>query len=218
MFVFWLVSVLSALDPFRSLLKILDNLQNASDSNLKLLAETFLTHTLLRNDIARLVSPIFTILLAPTTARISIRHINIQNADLQRDMLAYDAHRLEDAKFKKIYAISSINGNVMYHVADESSTKPYKRKSFLFSKVGKKSTMGSGAINMTTSLTENSSVVTKKNKDFKNVEASPKMDPNAKNNVKLFINPLSSKEIYPDGLCGSYTKLNNELPCDPSKS
>lgn len=174
-----------------------------------------MTHSLLRNDIARIINPLFTILLSPATARISIRHINIHNADLQSEISAQDVQRLEDAKAKKIYAISSVNGNIMYHITDDANSKPAKRKSFLFSKAGKKTV---GVVNMTTSITENASIVTKKNKDFKNVEVSPNMERNAKSNVKLFINPLSSKEIYPNGLTGSYTKLElNELQCCPGK-
>lgn len=191
---------------YRSVLKILDNLQNKQKANVKLLSETFLTHSLLRNDISRIMNPLFTLLLSPATARISIRHINIHNADLQSEISAHDVQRLEDAKAKKIFAISSVNGNIMYHITDDVNSKPVKRKSFLFSKAGKKTT---GVINMTTSITENASVVTKKNKDFKNIDALSNMEHNAKTNVKLFINPLSSKEIYPNGLNGSYTKLEN---------
>lgn len=107
-----------------------------------------------------------------------------------------------------MYAVSSVNGNIMYHVTDSPSPKPPKKKWFLFSKAGKKYTQ---VVNMTTSLTENLNVVTKKNKDFKMQDVSPNLGRSAKNNVKLFINPLSSKEIYPNGINGSYTKLDPNM-------
>lgn len=192
------------------MLKILDNLHNKEKHNLKLLSESFVTHSLLRNDISRIMNPIFVLLLMPSTARISIRHINVHNADLQNKMNSQDMQKLEDAKAKKIYAISNINGNIMYHVTEDENLKPSKRKSFLFSKAGKKMT---GIVSTTASILENSSVVTKRTKDFKSMEAPPSLDGTSttttKSNVKLFINPLSSKEVYPNGVTGSYTKLES---------
>lgn len=186
-------------------MKILDNLHNKRKHNLKLLSESFVTHSLLRGDISRIINPIFSLLLMPNTSRISIRHINVHNADLQSKINSLDTQKLEDAKAKNIYAISNIDGNIMYHVAEDENSKPSKRKSFLFSKAGKKMT---GIVNTTAAILENSSVVTKKNRDFK-MEASPNLDRPSKSNVKLFINPLSSKEVYPNGIDGSYTKLES---------
>ncbi|KAJ8919768.1 hypothetical protein NQ315_006297 [Exocentrus adspersus] len=191
----------------RSLLKILDNLQNKENPHLQLLAETFLSHSLLHNDIPRVINPILLKLLTSNTARVSIRHVNIQDSDSQSEATSQDTNKLDDTKAKKVYAVSSINGNIMYHVTDGPSPKPPKKKWFTFSKTGKK--YSSSVINMTTSITEDSNIVTKKNKDFKAFNVSPKLDKSSKGNVKLIINPLSSKEVYPTGLDGSYSKLES---------
>lgn len=174
---------------------------------MQLLAETFLTHSLLHNDIPRIINPILLKLLASNTARVSIRHVNIQDSDTQSDVTSQDNNKMDDAQAKKIYAVSSVNGNIMYHVTDGPSPKPPKKKWFAFSKTGKK--YSSSVINMTTSITEDSNIVTKKNKDFKAFNVSPKLDKGSKGNVKLIINPLSSKEVYPTGLDGSYSKLES---------
>lgn len=202
---------------YRTLLKILDNLQNTDKPELKFLAETFLTHSLLRNDIARIINPLLTKLLAPRTARISIRHVNIHDGDSQTDFNVQEDQTAQDKSAKLVYAVSSVNGNIMYHITDEPSPKPPKKKWYLFSKAGKKYTQ---VVNMTANLTENLNIVTKKNKDFKSQDLSPNIiGRGSKNNVKLFINPLSSKELYPNGIDGSYTKIDpNESQRSSSES
>ncbi|XP_072393465.1 protein DOP1 homolog isoform X2 [Diabrotica undecimpunctata] len=191
----------------RSLLKILDNLQNKETPNLQLISESFLTHSLLHNDIARIINPILLKLLASNTARVSIRHVNIADSDSQSDITKDEHTRMENIQSKKIYAVSNVNGNIMYHVTDSPSPRPSKKRWFTFSKAGKR--YSSSVINMTTSINEDSNnVVTRKNRDFKGVTNSPKSEKTPKN-VKLIINPLSSKEIYPTGLDGSYTKRDS---------
>lgn len=181
-------------------------MQSDHHKELKLLAENFLTHNLLHNDIPRIINPIFIKLLSSNTARISIKHVNIQDSDSQSDVASQENNKIQDIQAKKVYAISSVNGNIMYHVTDSPSPKPAKRRWFAFSKTGKKFT--TTAVNMTTSITEDSNVITRTNKDFKGINASPKLDKGHKN-VKLIINPLSSKEVYPTGLDGSYSKLES---------
>lgn len=154
-------------------MKILDNLQNPQRTNIRLLTETFLTHSLYRNDISRIINPIFLKLLNPGTARISIRFVNIQDTDSPGDnAYQYDALKNEDLVIKNVYAVSNVDGNVMYHVANDPSPKQAKKKWYLFSKAGKKYTQ---VINMTTTITDNLSVITKKNKDFK-VDVSPNFE------------------------------------------
>lgn len=142
--------------------------------------------------------------------------MNIHYSDSQSEHNTQEHEISEDRNAKKVYAVSNVNGNIMYHVTDEPSPKPPKKKWYLFSKAGKKYTQ---VVNMTANLTENLNIVTKKNKDFKNQDSSPNFGSSAKNNVKLFINPLSSKEIYPNGIDGSYTKLDpNESQRSSSES
>lgn len=95
----------------------------------------------------------------------------------------------------------------MYHVADCPSPRPTKKKWSIFSKPSKKD--NSNVINTTTTIMDDSNIVTKKNKDFKGLNISPKLTKSSKNHVKLIINPLSTKEVYPNGLDGSYSKLES---------
>ncbi|XP_048525451.1 protein dopey-1 homolog, partial [Dendroctonus ponderosae] len=188
----------------RSLLKLLDMLQSKEKPAIQLLANSFLTHSLLQSDIPRILNPILLKLLATNTARVSIRHVNIQDGDVQNEQTDQDNQKLEESQTKKIYAVSNVNGNVMYHVTDSPRPKSPKKKWFTFSKTGKKY---ASAINMATILMEDTnSIVTKKNKNFKEYTVLPVLDPQAKGNVKLIINPLSVKEIYPIGLEGSYAR------------
>ncbi|GJQ78976.1 hypothetical protein Trydic_g138 [Trypoxylus dichotomus] len=189
----------------KCLLKIFDNLQNVDNSNIKLLSESFLTHSLLRSDIPRLLHPIFMKLLTPSTARVSITNISIQDSEIHVDPNTQDSRKLDDTNAKKIFAISNINGNVLYHVTNRPSPKPQKKKWYLFSRGNKKMAQ---VVNTTTTFTSNSNVITKKSKDYKNFDGFPNVERSNKNNVKLFINPLSSKEIYPNGIDGSYTKID----------
>lgn len=162
------------------------------------------------------MNSLFTMFLNANTARISINHVHIQKTDDKFDSSSTDLQKIDDANMKKICAISSVNGNVVYHVTDNNTPKPpTKLKSFLFNKAPKKQT---GVVNMTTSLTDNASVVTRKNRDFKTVDEIAAMSVPSKSNVKLFINPLSSKEIYPNGAIGSYTKCESKRSNSNSSS
>ncbi|CAG9763113.1 unnamed protein product [Ceutorhynchus assimilis] len=200
----------------RSLLKILDLLQNKDKPTLQLLAESFLNHALLHQDIPRILNPILLKLLASNTARVSIRHVNIQDNDIQNEQLDQDNQKIVESQTKKIYAVSNVNGNVMYHMTDSPRPKSPKKRWFAFSKSGKKY---ASAINMTTSLLEDTNgTVTKKNKDFKNYNVSPNLDKHSKGNVKLIINPLSNKEIYPVGLEGSYARKTSHTSSDSLSS
>ncbi|XP_050312498.1 protein dopey-1 homolog [Anthonomus grandis grandis] len=200
----------------RSLLKILDMLENGEKPAVQLLAESFLTHSLLQNDICRILNPILLQLLASNTARVSIRHVNIQDGYVNCEQTDQGGQILEESQAKKIYAVSNVNGNVMYHMTESPPAKSPKKRWFAFSKSDKKY---SSAINMTTSLNEDSnSIVTKKNKDFKGYDVSPNLEKPSKGNVKLIINPLSSKEIYPVGLDGSYARRSSHSSLDSYSS
>lgn len=188
-------------------MKVLDNLQNPEKPSLQLLAESFLTHSLLHGDIPRIINPMLVKLLASNTARVSIRHVNINDSDVQSEVTIQDNQKIEEYQTKKIYAVSSQNGNIMYHLTSDQDQKPTKRKWFTFSKGGKK--FSPTVVNTTTSVSDDLNVVTRKNKDYKNVRTTPKFDKSPKGNMKVIINPLSSKEIYSEGLNGSYSKLEN---------
>ncbi|KAJ1521187.1 hypothetical protein ONE63_002877 [Megalurothrips usitatus] len=102
--------------PFlKSLLRMLDNLALPDSSPLKLAAQSWLLHTLLRGDIPRLLDPLLLPLLAPTTARVSVLRVSIQH---RSTVLPTEADKAES----RIYAISSEDGNVIYHVSPVQSS------------------------------------------------------------------------------------------------
>lgn len=107
--------------PFlKSLLRMLDNLALPDSSPLKLAAQSWLLHTLLRGDIPRLLDPLLLPLLAPTTARVSVLRVSIQH---RSTVLPTEADKAES----RIYAISSEDGNVIYHVSPVQSSDKHKQ-------------------------------------------------------------------------------------------
>lgn len=106
-------------------------------------------------------------------------------------MATEDTHKFEDRSLKKIYAISSVDGHVMYHIADGKK----KPRAFSFSR--NQSNPSNEVVNLATSLIDDKQIVTQKNHDFKII------DPNyntyqQKNNMKVFVNPLGFKESNSD--------------------
>lgn len=104
------------------LLKILDNLLLPDNSPLGLHTKSWLAEALMRGDIARLLDPLLLILLDPETARLGILHVSIEPSVAKPvpEEKTYDEN-------SKIYAISSVDGNVIYHVSD--SNRPGKGQS-----------------------------------------------------------------------------------------
>lgn len=101
---------------------MLDNLALPDSSPLKLAAQGWLLHALLQGDVPRLLDPLLLPLLAPTTARVSVLRVSIQH---RSTVLPNEADRAE----ARIYAISSEDGNVIYHV---SPMQVSGKSSFLF--------------------------------------------------------------------------------------
>lgn len=168
-----------------------------------------------------MIDPLLTMLLSPNTARVSIRYININGTDSYSNCDSKDYNGSTDSDCKKVYAVSNINGNVMYHVTDGSSSpKLLKNKWFMFSKLGGNDKKDSKVVNTTASITENFNVVTRKNVTNMKVESISLCSESDKiSNVKLFVNPLSaSRELCPEGASGSYTKLESETYKDKSSS
>lgn len=111
------------------LLKMLDNL-NLSSGPLKALSQSWLVHAMARGDMARLMEPLFLTLLDPSTARVSVLHATIEHLDTV-DASEGNKHR--------IYAISSSNKEVVYHVSsdrqnDRKETSDQAKRIFAFSK------------------------------------------------------------------------------------
>ena len=87
----------------RSLLRMLDNLWLDECGPLRLAAQGWLLHSLLRGDAARLLDPLLLPLLSPATARVSVLRVTVR---LRSTVQA-----------AKIYAISTLDGSVIYHVS-----------------------------------------------------------------------------------------------------
>jgi len=116
----------------KSLLKMLDNLQLAESCPLKLLAQSWLLHSLLRGDTSRLLDPLLLMLLDPVTARMSVLHVSIEHSNTVLTRAVKDAEKgdgLDDSSATaKIYAISSVDGNVIYHVSDSTDQRKLKNQ------------------------------------------------------------------------------------------
>ncbi|UYV67369.1 DOPEY1 [Cordylochernes scorpioides] len=99
----------------RCLFFMLDKLSQDTGSQ-KIVSQDWLNHSIQRGDLARILEPILLLLLHPDTSRISVQHINV-----------HCPQKSEPSDTEaKIYAISSVSGNVIYHVSDDiSSSRPY---------------------------------------------------------------------------------------------
>lgn len=97
---------------------MLDNLGRETGPQ-KAISQAWLNHSLQRGDIARFLEPILLILLHPDSARVSVQHVNVHRP---RKVVVTD-HSSKDQREDveaKVYAISSISGNIIYHISDES--------------------------------------------------------------------------------------------------
>ncbi|KAK7864583.1 hypothetical protein R5R35_003176 [Gryllus longicercus] len=106
----------------RSLLKMLDHLQRPESCPLRLQAQAWLLHSLVRGDVARLLDPLLLLLLEPNTARLSVLHVSIQHSNtVVSGGDARTADGPDERASARIYAISSVDGNVIYHVSEDNS-------------------------------------------------------------------------------------------------
>lgn len=104
------------------MLKTLDNLELGERNAIKVEAEGWLLHSLLRGDIGRLIDPLILLLLDPCTSRLSVLHAKV--SPTQNNETHDYAETSSNDPSAKIYAISSVDGNVMYHVADKCKQAP----------------------------------------------------------------------------------------------
>ncbi|XP_066603567.1 protein dopey-1 homolog isoform X2 [Prorops nasuta] len=177
----------------QSLLKILDNLQIPDNSPLKLQAQSWLHHCLMRGDISRIVDPLLSILLDPSTCRMSVLHVSIQHSNTvltKNDSMEEKCEVQDETEgAAKIYAISSVDGNVIYHVSDsgeENKANKGKLKKNLINPVKVK------RIFAVTTLATNDNCnhyITERNQYMKELEVPPSISGNRK--ISVFVNPLS---------------------------
>ncbi|KAK7074310.1 Protein dopey-1, partial [Halocaridina rubra] len=88
------------------------------------LSQAWLAITLQRGDTARLIDPILVLLLHPHTRRVSIQHVNIEK--LPRNPPKQGIKNIMEES--QIYAISSVGGEVMYHVSKDGKSSARKDK------------------------------------------------------------------------------------------
>ncbi|XP_046393858.1 protein dopey-1 homolog isoform X2 [Ischnura elegans] len=116
----------------RALLRCLDALALLPASPARLRTEAWLLHSLLRGDASRILEPLLLMLLEPSTARIGVLHVKLQGSDQDLSPLSSLGSICKNAKNlsseetveSKIYAVSSVDGNVKYHVSGHSSSQP----------------------------------------------------------------------------------------------
>ncbi|XP_042147641.1 protein dopey-1 isoform X6 [Ixodes scapularis] len=163
-------------------------------------SQVWLNHSLLRGDLARLLEPPMMVLLHPDTARISVQHVSVHSGMAATvepvPVLARDEASSSEAR---IFAISSVGGNVIYHVdkakvaagavAPLASVNPEKRVLALTSIVGPEKGNGSKL-----------QVVTRSSKV--DVEFPP-ASLDSLHQMSLFVNPF-----------GSLTSLTNDYLLD----
>lgn len=104
------------------MLKSLDNLELRERNAIKVEAEGWLLHSLLRGDIGRLMDPLILLLLDPCTSRLSVLHAKVSPTQNNETQDCSETSSSDPSA--KIYAISSVDGNVMYHVADKCKQIP----------------------------------------------------------------------------------------------
>ncbi|XP_012276640.1 protein dopey-1 homolog isoform X2 [Orussus abietinus] len=178
----------------KSLLKMLDNLQLSDNSPLKLHAQSWLLHSLVRGDISRIVDPVLTILLDPSTCRVSVLHVSIQHSNtiMTRNEPIEDKSEIQDdvEGAAKIYAISSVDGNVIYHVSestdDDSKLKRGKKKKPSINPVKVKRIF---AVTTLASCNNGMNYVTERNQFMKELEVPASIS--GSRNFSVFVNPLS---------------------------
>uniref|UniRef100_T1J3V3 Uncharacterized protein n=1 Tax=Strigamia maritima TaxID=126957 RepID=T1J3V3_STRMM len=140
--------------------------------------QSWFTHSLQRGDISRIVEPILLVLLHPDTARVSVQHISIQQPKKVRLCENVDDDLNSEAK---IYAISSVEGHVFYHVADDSRKTPSPTYN---------SSQSRRVVALTSLTDEKSSEVITANADVSDFDVPSSHEYGIRSPILLFVNPI----------------------------
>lgn len=111
-----------------TLLKVLDQLALPYHASIRTFVTKWLQESLLHGDLSRLIRPLLKIMLGPSTKRISVVHAHLikRDADDNASDSLYDRSDEMDGENvadKDVYAISSEDGNVKYHIEMARSKK-----------------------------------------------------------------------------------------------
>ena len=177
----------------KSLLKMLDNLQLADNSPLKLQSQSWLLHSLVRGDISRIVTPILLMLLDPSTCRMSVLHVSIQHSNIvltKSDPIEEKSELQDDTEgATNIYAISSVDGNVIYHVSNNSEEDKKWRKGKKKKSINPVKVKRIFAVTTLTSGENGHRYITERNQTMKELEVPSSISGNRR--ISVFVNPLS---------------------------
>lgn len=153
---------------------MLDNLKLPGCNCLKAEAQQWLLHSLLRGDIHRILDPLLFMLLDPSTSRLSVLHIRLSD-ESPTSQPSQSPH----PDNQNVTAISSVDGNITYHVGSKKE----------FTKV----TKGERLITAVTSAI--ASPPAQHKQTFITEKRDDNTDPNKdkENNISLYVNPFTSQ-------------------------
>lgn len=111
-----------------TLLKVLDQLALPCYSSIRTFVTKWLQESLLHGDLSRLIRPLLKMMLSPNTKRISVVHAHLIKRDSDDNVMdsMYDRSDEMDGENvadKDVYAISSEDGNIKYHIEMPRSKK-----------------------------------------------------------------------------------------------
>ena len=178
----------------KSLLKMLDNLQLPDNLPLKLQSQSWLLHSLVRGDISRVVTPVLLMLLDPSTCRMSVLHVSIQHSNIvltKSDPLEETSELQDETEAAtNIYAISSVDGNVIYHVSNNSEEgKKWRRGKKKKKSINPVKVKRIFAVTTLTTGDNGHRYVTERNQTMKELEVPSSISGNRR--ISVFVNPLS---------------------------
>ncbi|CAD7014106.1 protein dopey-1 homolog [Ceratitis capitata] len=122
----------------KTLLKVLDTLALPQYMSVRTGVTKWLQSALLRGDLARLIKPLYKILLGPQTKRISIMHLHLLEQEhgeegagqLKANDKQQGGAQGDNSLERDVYAISSEYGNIKYHMDTTSNKKRSPIRSF----------------------------------------------------------------------------------------
>ncbi|XP_045130850.1 protein dopey-1 homolog isoform X4 [Portunus trituberculatus] len=161
----------------RCLFLMVERLQGSSGSE-RSLAHAWLTSSLQRNDMARLIDPILVLLLHPHTRRVSVQHVNIEKLPASQQGQGNKCI-IEESQ---IYAISSEGGEVVYHVSKEGRQSHLK---------GRQAIASSKHILALTSLSGDSKKIITHNANFTEFEMPSSCTQPRQSPISVMVNPFT---------------------------
>ncbi|XP_023718221.1 protein dopey-1 homolog isoform X2 [Cryptotermes secundus] len=183
----------------KSLLKMLDNLLLVESCPLKLLAQSWLLHSFLCGDISRLLDPLLLMLLDPVTARMSVLHVSIEHSNTVLTCAMKDVENGdnldENSATAKIYAVSSVDGNVIYHVSDSTDQRSIKNQKIDRRNMTDNPVRAKRIFAVTTLVgggKRKNHYITEKNSYIKEHENAFPLNKPQLQNISVFVNPFSS--------------------------